>query len=130
MRYLLIIFCCYSVPAFCQSYPEQDTLIYTMVEEMPEFPGGQDSLFAFIRSNLNYPAEARTRGKEGKVFVKFVVDETGKVRDAAIARGVDPQLDAEALRVVSSLPDWKPGFQGGKAVKVSYMLPFSFTLSP
>lgn len=130
MRYLLILLSFFYVPAFCQSHSEQDSLIYTTVEQMPEFPGGQDSLFAFIRSNLKYPTEARTNGKEGKVFVKFVVDEAGKVRDAAIARGVDPQLDAEALRVVSSLPDWKPGYQEGKAVKVSYMLPFSFTLSP
>jgi periplasmic protein TonB len=130
MRILLFVFSFLSLNVFGQDQTDRDSAIYTMVEQMPEFPGGQDALFSYIKTNLSYPAEARKNGKEGKVYIKFVVDQEGKITDAAVARGVDPLLDAEALRIVNSLPDWKPGFQGGKAVKVSYMLPFSFTLSP
>ena len=79
MKYYLLLFCVLSFPVFGQEKPEPDSLTYTMVQQMPEFPGGEDSLFAFIRRNMNYPEEASKKGKVGKVYVKFVVDTEGKV---------------------------------------------------
>lgn len=97
---------------------------------MPVFPGGNDSLTAYIRSHLKYPDKATEKGIEGKVLVGFVVDKSGAVRDVEIKRSADPLLDAEALRVVRSFPAWQPGTQDGKAVNVSYVLPFNFRLDP
>lgn len=102
--------------------------VYFIVEEMPEFPGGQLALRKFIAQQIKYPAVAREKGIQGKVFVNFVVGKDGSVRNARIARGVDPSLDREALRVISSLPPWKPGKQKGKKVAVSYTVPISFVL--
>jgi TonB family protein len=92
------------------------------------FPGGQDSLMSFIRQNLRYPEKASEKGIQGKVLVGFIVDKSGKVRDVELKRGVDPLLDAEALRVIRLLPPWEPGMQDGKAVNVSYVLPLNFKL--
>jgi TonB family protein len=103
--------------------------VYVVVEEMPEFPGGEVALRKYILDAIKYPADAKKKGLEGKVFVTFVVNDEGKVENAKIARGLSPSLDKEALRVVSKLPAWKPGKQGGKAVKVSYTAPVLFTLT-
>ncbi len=102
--------------------------VYLVVEEMPQFPGGELALRTFIAKAIVYPTVAKENGIQGKVFVTFVVNSNGKVDRAKIARGIDPLLDAEALRVVSSLPDWMPGRQGGEAVPVSYTVPISFGL--
>lgn len=102
--------------------------VYFIVEEMPEFPGGQLALRRFLAQQIKYPVVAREKGIQGKVFVNFVVGKDGSVRNARIARGVDPSLDREALRVISSLPPWKPGKQKGKEVAVSYTVPISFVL--
>lgn len=102
--------------------------VYFIVEEMPDFPGGQLALRKFIAQQIKYPAVAREKGIQGKVFVNFVVGKDGSVRNTRIARGVDPSLDREALRVISSLPPWKPGKQKGKEVAVSYTVPISFVL--
>ena len=102
--------------------------VYVVVEQMPEFPGGEIALRNFIAENIKYPVEAKEKGIQGKVFVTFVVNSTGKVEKAKIARGVDPSLDNEALRVVSQLPEWKPGKQKGEAVSVSYTVPINFAL--
>lgn len=102
--------------------------VYVIVEEMPEFPGGEMYLRKYIGENIKYPVEAKEKGIQGKVFVTFVVNSTGKVEKAKIARGVDPSLDAEALRVVGQLPEWKPGKQKGEAVSVSYTVPINFAL--
>jgi TonB family protein len=95
---------------------------------MPEFPGGQDALRAFINATLQYPGIAKENGIQGKVFVNFVVAKDGSVTDTKIMRGVDPSLDKEALRIVSNLPKWKPGKQRSEAVKVSYTVPVNFQL--
>jgi TonB family protein len=108
---------------------EIENNVFLVVEEMPEFPGGELALRKFIGETIQYPAEAKAKGIQGKVFVTFVVNSTGKVEKAKIARGVDPLLDAEALRVVGALPTWKPGKQRGVAVSVSYTVPVSFALS-
>jgi TonB family protein len=102
--------------------------VFTMVEKMPEFPGGPDSLRRFIGKSVEYPFEAAKKGMQGKVFVTFIVSKDGTVKRAKIVRGVDPMLDKEALRVVNSLPDWVPGEQRGKKVNVSYTIPISFVL--
>jgi TonB family protein len=105
-----------------------DEQIFFIVEEMPEFPGGETALRQFIAGAVKYPADAVKKGIQGKVYVTFVVSKDGSVADAKIARGVDPTLDAEALRVVNSLPEWIPGKQRGETVNVSYTVPINFKL--
>jgi TonB family protein len=102
--------------------------VYAVVEQMPEYPGGQSELIKFIGKSVKYPPEAIKKGIQGKVFVTFVVSKEGSVLDSKIVRGVDPSLDAEALRVVSSMPKWTPGKQKGVEVAVSYTIPINFTL--
>ncbi len=103
--------------------------VYSICEEMPEYPGGEDSLRADLVRSIKYPVEASKKGIQGKVYVSFVVDEKGKIGDAKVVRGVEPMLDKEALRVVSALDKaWTPGKEKGKAVKVSYTLPVKFAL--
>ena len=97
--------------------------VYDMVEVMPEFPGGWDALGKFVKDNLRYP-EGHTDG--GRVIVQFVVDHDGTVADATVVRSVSPELDAEALRVVRSMPRWKPGTQDGKAVAAMFTMPILF----
>lgn len=96
---------------------------------MPEFPGGEAALRQHIALAITYPAKARESGIEGRVYITFVVDETGDVKDAKVARGVDVSLDEEALRVVKELPRWKAGRQRGENVRVSYTIPVNFVLS-
>ncbi len=103
--------------------------VYRVVEKMPEFQGGIEALRAFITENTNYPKKLNECDIEGTVYVKFVVNKYGKVEQAQIARGVDPLLDAEALRIVNALPDFIPGTQGGKPVNVWYSVPIRFKLN-
>lgn len=105
-----------------------DEQIFFIVEEMPEFPGGESELRKFIANNIKYPEVAQQNGIQGRVYVTFVVDKNGEVANARIARGVDQELDREALRVVNSLPQWIPGKQRGKEVNVSYTVPINFAL--
>jgi protein TonB len=102
--------------------------VFYIVEDMPEFPGGEAALRAYIAQAIKYPVIAQENGIQGKVYVTFVVGKDGSVNNATIARGVDPSLDKEALRVVNSLPKWKPGKQRGKPVNVSYTVPINFVL--
>jgi len=108
--------------------PKKDKPVFVVVEQMPEFPGGALALRNFIAQSVKYPVEAQKAGVVGKVFVTFVVNNNGKVENTKIARSVNPALDAEAIRVVNSLPDWKPGMQHGEAVDVSYTMPIEFKL--
>ncbi len=107
---------------------ENETQVFYIVEDMPEFPGGDLALRKFIASTVKYPEKAIEKGIQGKVYVSFVVSEDGQVANATIARGVDPLLDKEALRVVNALPHWKPGKQKGRPVNVSYTVPINFSL--
>jgi protein TonB len=102
--------------------------VFVIVEDMPEFPGGELALRKWIANNIKYPVIAAENGIQGKVYVQFVVDKTGAITNARIARGVDPSIDQEALRVVNNLPRWKPGMQRGKPVRVSYTVPINFQL--
>ncbi len=105
-----------------------DTQVFRIVEDMPEFPGGKQALMKFIAQNVNYPEVAQKDSIQGKVFVSFVVEKNGNVSNTRIARGVHPSLDKEALRVISEMPQWKPGKQRGKAVNVEFTLPIKFAL--
>ncbi|WP_163715978.1 energy transducer TonB [Mangrovibacterium lignilyticum] len=107
---------------------EKEDPIFYIVENMPEFPGGQLALRKFIADAIKYPVIAQENGIQGKVYVNFVVGKDGQVTNARVIRSVDPALDKEALRVVNSLPRWKPGMQQGEPVRVAFSVPISFVL--
>ena len=107
---------------------DSEEQIFFIVEDMPEFPGGEIALRQYIGNSVKYPADAVKDGTQGKVYITFVVSKDGTIANAKIARSVSPSLDAEALRVVNSLPVWKPGKQRGQAVNVSYTVPINFKL--
>jgi protein TonB len=102
--------------------------IFTIVEEMPSFPGGDEALMKYLGNNIKYPAIAKDAGIQGTVYVTFVVDEEGNVKDVKVLRSIGGGTDEEAIRVVENMPQWKPGKQRGKPVKVQYNLPIRFTL--
>lgn len=102
---------------------------FASTENPPTFPGGDAALMEWINKNIQYPKAAKNRGEKGRVTVSFVIDKTGKVINGKVERGVSAELDAEALRVVSIMPNWTPGKQNGKTVKVRYMLPITFRLT-
>jgi periplasmic protein TonB len=101
---------------------------FVVVEEMPMFPGGDAELLKYIAEHTNYPEIAKENNIQGRVIVRFCVTSKGGVNQVSILKGVDPELDAEAIRVVNTLPAFKPGKQGGKPVPVWYMVPITFTL--
>jgi TonB family protein len=115
--------------ANAQDKKPAETTVFYKVEEMPEFPGGQLALKEFISQAVKYPEDARKNGIQGRVYVQFVVSKDGSVKDATVIRSADPLLDKEALRVVNTMPAWKPGKQKGEAVDVSFTVPVAFALS-
>lgn len=102
---------------------------FTVVEQMPEFPGGKEALFAYIGKNLKYPEQAQEEGIEGVVYVTFVVETDGKITGVQVLRGIGGGCNEEAVRVVSGMPNWTPGMQAGKAVRVKYNLPIRYKLT-
>lgn len=102
--------------------------VFTAVEQMPQFPGGEAALMKYLQSHINYPPMAAEMNVQGKVIVQFVVDKTGKVGEVKVVRSVDKELDREAARVCKSLPKFTPGRQNGQAVSVWYTLPVNFKL--
>jgi len=120
-----------SVVAAENSQPKsiKDGDAFVVVEEMPQFPGGDIALLRHIAENTQYPKEAKEKNIQGRVIIRFKIMDDGVVTDASVIKGVDPLLDSEALRVVSDLPSFQPGKQGGVAVPVWYMVPITFTLS-
>lgn len=110
------------------SRPEQDAVL-TIVEQMPEFPGGTQAMMAYLTKQLQYPEEAKEEGIQGKVFLSLVVNQDGSISDVRVLRGAHPLLDREAIRVVKSMPKWNPGMQNGRACRVQYNLPVAFKLS-
>ena len=95
---------------------------------MPQYPSGINGLISFLSENINYPEDAEKQGIEGKVIVSFVVDTDGTIKDAEVVQKVYPSLDAEAVRVIMSMPKWKPATKQGVPVRVRYKLPISFAL--
>lgn len=106
----------------------EDVEIFGMVEEMPSFPGGEVKLVEYIAKNLNYPQEAIEKGIEGRVFVGFIIDVDGSVTDVKLLRGIGGGCDEEAIRVIKSLPKWRPAKQNGVFSRVSYQIPVNFKL--
>ena len=102
--------------------------VYTIVEQMPEFPGGDKGFHQFIADNVKYPAEAKEKGIRGIVYVNFIVEPDGSISDIRVLRGIDGGCDEEAVRVVESMPKFKPGMQNGETVRVSYTVPVIFRL--
>lgn len=112
-----------------QAEEEEEEVVFVIVETMPEFPGGQQALFKYLSENVKYPAIAQENGIQGRVICQFVVNKDGAIVDVEVVRsGGDPSLDKEALRVIKSMPKWKPGKQRGKAVRVKYTVPVNFRL--
>lgn len=107
---------------------EVEPIDFAKVEDKPIFPGGDEALLTYLAENTKYPEIAKENGITGKVYIKFVIDKTGRVTKVSVARGVDPYLDAEAKRVVTTLPSWKPGKQRGKPVPVTFVVPINFQL--
>lgn len=102
--------------------------IFQIVEEMPSFPGGEQKLLEYVAKNTKYPQIARESGIQGRVFIGFVVETDGSISNVKVLRGIGGGCDEEAVRVIKSLPKWKPGKQRGKAVRVSYQIPVMFKL--
>ena len=114
------------VEAPAQESPADDA--FDVVEQMPEYPGGPKALMEFLNNNVQYPAEAEKAGIQGRVIATFVVEKDGSISNAKVVKSVDPLLDAEAIRVISAMPNWIPGKQNGKVVRVKYTVPLSFHL--
>lgn len=103
--------------------------VFTIVEEMPEFEGGLKNLYKFLGENIKYPMREKDAGVQGVVHLKFIVGKQGEIRDIEVLRGVNEAIDNEAIRVLKAMPNWKPGKQRGKLVRVSYVLPIRFKLT-
>lgn len=102
--------------------------VYTIPDQMPEYPGGEKALMEYLKTNIEYPARAREERIEGKVYVSFTILPSGEVHDVTVVRGIGGGCDEEAARVVSEMPNWSPGYENNIAVEVEYHLPISFTL--
>lgn len=116
-----------SVAAFSEQSPQK---VYDEAQVQPEYPGGINEMLRELAMNLRYPAEAMTANIQGRVVVRFVVTEKGKIASPEIIRSVNPELDAEAIRAIQTLSDFKPGTIDGKPVSVYYTLPVTFKLAP
>lgn len=109
--------------------PEEESFVpFYKVEEKPMFMGGEKALLNFLAKNTRYPEAAKEAAIQGRVYVEFIINEYGEIVDVKLARGVHPLLDNEAMRVVKSMPKWKPGVQGGKKVSVNFHVPINFVL--
>ena len=118
-----------AAPVEAPEEEEEEEVIFVVVESMPEVPGGQQALFKYLSENVKYPVIAQENGIQGRVICQFVVNKDGSIVDVEVVRsGGDPSLDKEAVRVIKSMPKWKPGKQRGKAVRVKYTVPVNFKL--
>ena len=120
-----------NTPATAETTPTktvEEGEIFLVVEDRPQFPGGDAELMKFLQQNIKYPKEAQEQGKQGRVIVQFVVNKDGSICEDTIIRSVDPQLDAEAIRVIRSMPNWTPGKQKGEPVRVRFTIPVTFRL--
>lgn len=107
----------------------EEDVVFQVVEQQPEFPGGLSALYQYLADNINYPRVSRENGSQGRVFIRFVVNTDGSIQDAEVIRSSgDVYLDREAVRVVSGMPKWTPGMQSGKAVRVYFTVPVLFKL--
>ena len=107
---------------------QKNQQVFDVVEQMPEYPGGMQALFEYLGQNLKYPEDAKQQKVEGRVIAIFVVETDGSISNVEVVKPVFPSLDAEAVRVLSGMPKWKPGMQSGKVVRVKYTVPINFSL--
>lgn len=107
---------------------QKNQQVFDVVEQMPEYPGGMQAMFEYLGQNLKYPGDAKEQKVEGRVIAIFVVETDGSISNVEVVRPVFPSLDAEAVRVLSGMPKWKPGMQSGKVVRVKYTVPINFSL--
>ncbi len=117
-----------SLPSGQGEKEKKEDKIFVSVQEEPQFPGGKEKMFDYIRSNLSYPRQAKEAGIEGTVFVNFVVNKDGSISRVKVRKGVNKALNQEAIRVVKSMPNWNPGRQRGKPVRATFLLPIRFSL--
>ena len=127
----LSLFCLASIQAqqvvACDT-PDNDTTIYTIVDEMPHFPSGDSAMVAYLTHNIHYPQTEKEKGIQGKVFVGFVVEKDGAISNVEVKKGIGEECDAEAVRVIKEMPTWNPGKQNNECVRVSMVLPISFKI--
>ncbi|MCD8078894.1 MAG: TonB family protein [Bacteroides sp.] len=116
------------IPVVVEEDEPDEQVIFDVVEKMPEFPGGQAALMQYLSKNIKYPTIAQENGTQGRVIVQFVVNTDGSIVDAQVVRSVDPYLDKEAIRVISTMPKWQAGMQRNKPVRVRYTVPVMFRL--
>lgn len=126
---LITVLFLFSLNVFSQSDSLQKDSVYMKTERMAEFKGGQQELLRYLSQNIKYPEQEMSEGKEGTVYVSFVIDKGGKVTNAKLLKGVTDNFNNEALRVVNQMPDWIPGEQDGKMVSVQFNLPIKFSLN-
>ena len=107
---------------------EVEEVVFDVVEQMPEFPGGEQALFTWLSQNIKYPVIAEENGVQGVVHVRYAVERDGSITDVKVMKSVDPSLDREAVRVIKSMPRWKPGKQKGETVRVRLTVPVTFRL--
>ncbi|NQT76295.1 MAG: energy transducer TonB, partial [Bacteroidetes bacterium] len=112
-----------------QAQEDEKKIIFTVVEVMPEYPGGVNEMMKFLANNIKYPTNAKENNISGKVFVTFVIEKNGLITNVNILRGIGGGCDEEAIRVIKLMPKWKPGTQRGQAVRVQYNVPIKFTLA-
>lgn len=134
-RLLLLLLIGIVVPSFFYAQDKQNgnavqgkdaEYAFEQLEVKPEYPNGNEGLGKYLSENIKYPKKALKNGVSGKVFVQFVIDKTGKVTNVVAVRGVEKSLDKEAVRVIKSMPKWKPGMKDGQPVKVKYTIPINF----
>lgn len=117
-----------AVPVQVEEEDPEENVVFQVVENMPEFPGGRKALMEYLAENIKYPSIAAENNIQGRVVCQFTVWKDGTIKDIVVARGIDPSLDREAIRVVQSMPKWTPGKQRGKAVNCRFTLPILFRL--
>lgn len=127
--FLFGLLICFVMSSYAQTQDE-DIKVYDVVEQMPQFEGGDSVMIAWLDEHINYPKIAKFRKIEGRVVVRFVVEKDGSIGEIQLARSIDPWLDQEAMRVVKSMPKWIPAKQNGNPVRVWYTLPVNFKLKP
>ena len=117
-----------SFGAFAQEEVKVEEEVFVVVEEQAEFPGGMDSMFAYIHKNLKYPEQAKEKGIQGRVFVQFVIEKDGSISNVKILRGIGGGCDEASVEMIKNMPKWKPAKQRGKPVRCQFNLPINFEL--
>ena len=107
---------------------QKNEKVFDVVEQMPEYPGGMQALFEFLKENIKYPEDAQKQKVEGRVLAKFIVETDGSISNIEVVKHAFPSLDAEAVRVIQAMPKWAPGKQKGQAVRVKFVVPINFNL--